>query len=342
VQREGVNDDTVRLIEWLAGEGAKVEANQAVAVLETSKSTVEMETPGAGYLFCLVPAGSDVPVGRPLALVARSPHRPAYETDGVRSTATTACAEQLITKKAQQLIAENQIPVDAFAGLAVVRTDDVQAVLAKRGSPPPLPNGPAGTPPDQDSPWDAALETKLYGDLKDLLDALRQRMRARFNRHVSTGNLLSDRWQLAKDYGFGEGTSVYDECLVLGNVLVGRHCWIGPHTILDGSGGTLTIGDHVDIGSGTHLYTHNTIERALTGGRAPMFKNATTIGSCCFIGPMVVIAPGAVLGDHCFVAAGTYVEGVFPSFSYLAGSPASRIGVVEIQENRARLRRFEE
>jgi carbonic anhydrase/acetyltransferase-like protein (isoleucine patch superfamily) len=28
--------------------------------------------------------------------------------------------------------------------------------------------------------------------------------------------------------GFGEGSSVYDSCLVLGDVRVGKNVWVGP------------------------------------------------------------------------------------------------------------------
>jgi acetyltransferase-like isoleucine patch superfamily enzyme len=336
VPREGVNDDAVRVVEWLVREGARVEEKQALAVLETSKSTADLEAPAAGYLFPLVAAGGEVPVGAPLALLAGSPSRPAYTAEQPALAAGPAAGGQVISKKARELIAQHGLALTAFTGLAVVRTEDVWAVLDKQKAA----SHPLG--PETEAPLDAVPGADLYGPLQDLLGALRRRMKAKFNRHVSTGSLLSDRWELAKAYGFGEGTSVYDECLILGDVRVGQQCWIGPYTILDGSGGTLVLGDHVDVGSGTHLYTHNTIERALTGGRAPMFKNATTIGSCCFIGPAVVIAPGTVLGDRCFVAAGSYVEGVFPSLSYLAGNPARRVGVVELQGDRARLRRFED
>lgn len=149
--------------------------------------------------------------------------------------------------------------------------------------------------------------------------------------------LLNDRWQLAAELGFGPGASVYDECLILGDVVVGAHCWIGPFTVLDGSKGALRIGDHTQVGSGSHLYTHHSIEQCLTGGLAPMAGADTTIGRCCFIAPLSVIAPGTVLGDHSFVAAGSYVEGRYPPFSYLAGTPARRVGRVELDGARARL-----
>jgi acetyltransferase-like isoleucine patch superfamily enzyme len=224
--------------------------------------------------------------------------------------------------------------------MSVVRAEDVEAAARVR-------NGPEargalrifrGEPLDPDADWEGLLDPPLLHDLRGHLTGLRRRLRAKFNRHVPTGTLLHDRWDLARDLGFGEGTSVYDECLVMGDVQVGRHCWIGPYTVLDGLHAELRIGDHVDIGSSAQVYTHNTIERSLTGHRAPVFAKATTIGNCCFIAPQATIAPGSVIGDHSFVAAGSYVEGAFPPCSYIAGNPAKVVGNVEIQGNRARIR----
>src|SRR4051794_40299178 len=81
----------------------------------------------------------------------------------------------------------------------------------------------------------------LLSALRDTLVELRRDKREKFRRHVSVGDLLTDRWEIARDYGFGEGTSCYDNVLILGDVRVGRNCWIGPNVILDGQAG-LTIG----------------------------------------------------------------------------------------------------
>src|SRR5688572_16453516 len=70
--------------------------------------------------------------------------------------------------------------------------------------------------------------------------------RTKFGRVLPLADYLVDRWDKARVLGFGKGTNVYDSCLVIGDVKVGKDCWIGPFTILDGSGG-LEIGDGCTI-----------------------------------------------------------------------------------------------
>jgi acetyltransferase-like isoleucine patch superfamily enzyme len=285
-----------------------------------------------------VPAGTDARVGSTIGVVAATAERPTVEP----AHPSEAAGDQIVTSGAQALLAQHGLSVDVFAGLDVVRTSDIEGYL--RGRDQVEANAPArhflGELLSPDADWDAVLTDELYQDLMELVTRLRKRMKARFNRHVSVGDLLHDRWQLAREYGFGEGTNVYDDCFILGDVVLGERCWVGPHCVLDGSGG-LVVGDFVDVGAGSHLYSHNTIERALTGHKQPIFYKSTRIGSRCFIGPNSIIAPGTVLGDGCFVAAGSYVEGVFPDHSYIGGSPASILGTVEVTGDRARVRPFE-
>src|SRR6478609_9887040 len=106
--------------------------------------------------------------------------------------------------------------------------------------------------------------------VKGYLRVLSKRKKQQFNRRVSIGDLLSERAENAAAYGFGEGTTMYDNVLVLGHVEVGRHTWIGPGCILDGSGGGLYIGDHCSISAGVQIYTHQTVRRSLSMGAAPI------------------------------------------------------------------------
>lgn len=62
---------TAKLIEWLKKEGDRVEKGKPVAVVEGEKTTFEVESPESGILHkTLYAPGSDVPVGKPIALIA--------------------------------------------------------------------------------------------------------------------------------------------------------------------------------------------------------------------------------------------------------------------------------
>jgi acetyltransferase-like isoleucine patch superfamily enzyme len=334
--REGVNDDVVRVVEWLVKEGALVTAGQALAVVETTKATIDVTAESSGYLFPLAAAGTEVGVGGRLAVIASRPERP-VEFNPASAGPSTA-GNTVVTAKAKPLLEQYGLTPAHFPELAVIRASDVEQALANRATRAEANKARyfRGEPLDSVADWDEVLQRADAQQVRALLDALRRRMKARFDRHVPTGSLLNDRWQVAQDHGFGEGTSVYDECLILGDVRVGKHCWIGPFTVLDGQGG-LTIGDYVDIGTGTHIYSHNTIERALTGHKAVLHRQPTHIGSCCFIAPHVVIGPGTRIGDHCFISAGSYVEGVFPSNSFISGNPGKQKGEVIVRDNRAHI-----
>lgn len=146
-------------------------------------------------------------------------------------------------------------------------------------------------------------------------------MRQRWNRHVSLGDLLTDRWETARDYGWGEGTSCYDNVLVLGDVVVGHHTWIGPNCVLDGSGG-LQIGDYCTIGAGAQLYSHDSVRWATSGGTAPYERAPTRIGSAVFIGPNTVVAKGVTIGDRAIVGALSFVDCDVPAGGKALGRPA--------------------
>lgn len=165
-------------------------------------------------------------------------------------------------------------------------------------------------------------QNELANEIKRLLAELQKEKIAHFQRRVSSGDLLTDRSENAQLYGFGEGTTCYDNVLVLGSVKVGRNCWIGPNCILDGSGGELFIGDFCSISAGVQIYTHNTVEWALTMGQAKVETGSVRIGSGVYVGPQCVIQMGVTIGDRVVIGAMSFVNGNVPSESRVWGIPA--------------------
>jgi acetyltransferase-like isoleucine patch superfamily enzyme len=340
VEQENANDINATLVEWLVAEGKQVEVGTPVALLETTKAVFEIVAPARGFLVHLFKVGDFIPVRTALGFIAETSEFAALKQKNLPADIDyeKSSGELVISHKARDLMKKHGLTEADFPGIKLIRSQDVEACI--RGKRPEsgakIFFGDQQLDPEAD--WDAVLQDKEYLRLTKLLTDLRMRMKAKFNRHVPVGDLLNDRWQLASDYGFLEGTSVYDTALILGDVKLGRHCWVGPFTVLDGNQAPLKIGDYSSIGSGAQIYTHHTIEKALSGHQAKLHASATTIGRCCFISPLAVVAPGTILGDHCFVAVGSYVEGIYPSHSYIAGNPARIVGHVEIKNDRVYLR----
>jgi acetyltransferase-like isoleucine patch superfamily enzyme len=171
--------------------------------------------------------------------------------------------------------------------------------------------------------------TGLRRALRSLYRRMRRRMRSRWSRDLPFDEVLFDRWERAQSLGFGDGTSIYHNSYVYGDVRVGRETWIGPFTVLDGSGG-LAIGDNCSISSGVQIYTHDSVKWALSGGVAEYERSSVRIGDCCYLGPNVVVARGVEIGSHALVGAHSFVNRDVPPYAIAVGAPARAIGRVEI------------
>jgi acetyltransferase-like isoleucine patch superfamily enzyme len=153
--------------------------------------------------------------------------------------------------------------------------------------------------------------------------------RERWDRSLPLGDELFDRWERARALGFGEGTSIYHHAYVYGDVTVGEHTWIGPMTLLDGSGG-LAIGSHCSISAGAQLYSHSTVEWAVSGGSAEYRRARTTVGDDTFVGPHAVVAMGVTVGARSVIGTHAYVNRDVPADSIVVGVPGRVVGRTEI------------
>jgi acetyltransferase-like isoleucine patch superfamily enzyme len=176
---------------------------------------------------------------------------------------------------------------------------------------------------------DDAQIAALVGQLREVYQQLRAEMASRWQRDLPLEELLFDRWERARMLGFGDGTSIYHNSYVYGDVRVGKNTWIGPYTLLDGSGG-LTIGDYCSISAGVHIYTHDTVHWALSGGKAQYEHARVSVGSCCYIGSQTIIARGVTIGDHSVIGACSFVNRDIPAHTVAFGVPCRPMGRVEI------------
>lgn len=173
------------------------------------------------------------------------------------------------------------------------------------------------------SRWTKSLDmdSRTLRKLQSLLGRRRREVSAEWNRSLPFGDYFSDRFARAKELGFGTGSSIYDSCLVLGQVSVGNGTWIGPFVILDGSGG-LSIGHNCSISAGAQIYSHDTVELSARLDRNAIPKSPVTIGDDVYIGPNVVIARGVSIGDGAVIGANSFVGSDIPAGARAWGNPA--------------------
>jgi acetyltransferase-like isoleucine patch superfamily enzyme len=196
--------------------------------------------------------------------------------------------------------------------------------------------GPVGLNFNEIPYWQIHAERKdsepylgLMEKIVRLHHSLRDKIMQQYDRSLPLGEELTDRWERARYLGFGEGTSIYDSALVIGKVKVGKNTWIGPGCILDGSGG-LEIGSNCSIAAGCHLYSHDSVEWALSGGVKEYKRASTRIGDACYIGPYSVISAGVTIGKHCLISALSLVKEAVPDNTFVGGIPAKSLGMIKV------------
>lgn len=104
-------------------------------------------------------------------------------------------------------------------------------------------------------------------------------------------------------------------------IFIGEGCVVNPRVLLDGRGGNLTIGNHVDIAVEANIWT---LEHDPQTHR-PVGKDVR-IEDYAWICSRVTILPGVTVGKGAICAAGAVVTKDVPADSIVAGVPARVIG----------------
>lgn len=134
------------------------------------------------------------------------------------------------------------------------------------------------------------------------------------------------RWWIYRRAGLDINTpNIHDHCVFrVGGVSIAPRSGLGAGCRLEGLG-SVTIGRNCMIGFGTTFITshHPTAEDG-TVQKRPVGR-PIVVGEHVWIGAKSVITPGAVIGDHCTIAAGSVVAGHLEGGYVYAGVPARPI-----------------
>ncbi len=132
--REDANTEYALVAEWLVPDRSDVEAGQAVCVVETTKATVEVESPGAGTIVQLYGEEVEVELGTTIAYVAESVDELAsIEAKAEEKPAPKpAPGDRKATRKAVELAELHGIDLSEIDKRGFITEKDVEQLLAVR------------------------------------------------------------------------------------------------------------------------------------------------------------------------------------------------------------------
>ncbi len=87
------------------------------------------------------------------------------------------------------------------------------------------------------------------------------------------------------------------------------------------------------ISAGVHIYTHDTVRWAVSGGRLEFERAPVSIGDCAYIGAQSVVLKGITIGAHSVIGAGSIVNRNIPPYSVAVGTPCRVVGRVVIADD---------
>jgi pyruvate/2-oxoglutarate dehydrogenase complex dihydrolipoamide acyltransferase (E2) component len=167
LERDNVNDDVVALSHCFVKDGEMVEAGRLIAEIETSKANVEVLAPEAGYLYWRFVEKAEIPLSEPIGHILPEPvpvgsllvslsrnstassgqsptlvsppiavidaapfdgSQSSGEKSGLIFSSSTGYTQQ-ISRSAQELMKAHNVSEKHFSGMALVRAEDVLAVV---------------------------------------------------------------------------------------------------------------------------------------------------------------------------------------------------------------------
>lgn len=120
---------------------------------------------------------------------------------------------------------------------------------------------------------------------------------------------------------------VHETAVLIGDVIIGPGCYIGPHASLRGDFGRIIVGEGSNVQDSAVIHAFPgedcVLEPASHVGHAAVLHGCR-IGSYALIGIGATILDGASIGADCLVGAGALVTAgtLVPERSLVLGSPA--------------------
>ena len=125
VPQEIANDDSVRVVSLYVTDGQSVQAGERIAEIETSKSNVEITSPGAGSIELCCTVGSDILIGGTLAKLHPAEKMPRVVEAPMDGQPSSSPVKTIFSAAAKTQMQSQGLDPAAFQQRTFVRTKDL-------------------------------------------------------------------------------------------------------------------------------------------------------------------------------------------------------------------------
>ena len=137
----------------------------------------------------------------------------------------------------------------------------------------------------------------------------------------------------------GEGTTIWQFCVVLRSATVGSNCNINAQVLIEND---VVIGNNVTIKPGVQIWDGITLEDDVFVGPNATFTNdlmprskqypeaypKTLVKQGASLGANCTILPGVTIGRFAMIGAGAVVTKNVPDYAVMVGNPATHVGYI--------------
>ena len=129
----------------------------------------------------------------------------------------------------------------------------------------------------------------------------------------------------------GEGTWIASSSEIIGDVTIGKNCWIGPCAVIRGDFGSITIDDETAIEDGVVIHTPASVSIGtwVTIGHLAMI-HGSSVGDYAVVGMNSTLGDNTQVGSWSIVAEHSLVKKnqIIPPYKLYGGVPAVEKGVI--------------
>jgi acetyltransferase-like isoleucine patch superfamily enzyme len=143
----------------------------------------------------------------------------------------------------------------------------------------------------------------------------------------------------------GEGTYIWQFCVVLSRAVIGDNCNICSHVFIEND---VHIGNDVTIKNGVQLWDGVTLEDRVFIGPNVTFTNdlyprskqypdkfdSILVEEGASIGANATLIAGTTIGQHAMIGAGTVVNRSIPAHTVWVGNPCRQLGFISTSGKR--------